>query len=507
MVIGLENELSVGISGLYTQVDRKSLVSSIVNCVKEIVIAVPSQETGVPLPGFMLSNGSKIYQDIGDYVESATPEVRTPIEALVYQRANELVLLKALLKAAQRIHVDPTYAKLVRAVTDNAGHYCGMHVNISARNFDAAALVENLTPFLVTRFYACAGGFRPSGLVMSQKNSSIKTVASKDTRENRGIVNLKNEPLATSPYKRIHITHGDACMSELSTFLSVGCTALVVKMLDDGVCVGPSYTLLDPIDALKQLDNDFHWTSTLQLASGFMTTAIEIQEHYLNVAEAYVQNRDEYWMTEVVRRWRWAVDMLRAQGPVGLSKTLDPYIKLTMYSKYLTKEGLTLKEFSQWCAPITLAKPYFKGKHRNDIRGWLREQMPYTSFYFLEDRMNYNRFEWSDLPKAIATYNKLLALDTMFHDISEQGGYFRMRDAGIVDSQLIDNTQLDRAMQQPPLDTRAYARGNAIRESASTSGTVANWTEVRNANKRTNFFDPLSITHTWTQLKPTRPRR
>lgn len=508
MVIGLENELSAGVSSSHTQAEKKQLVSGIVNGVKEIITAVPCQEAGVPLPGFMLSNGSRIYQDVGDYLESATPEVRTPIEAVVYQRANELLLLKAVSTAAPRLHINPAHVKLVRAVTDHAGHYRGMHINVSARNYDAAALVEHLTPFLITRFYACAGSFGSSGFVMSQKNSAIKTVASKDTRENRGILNLKNEPLATSNYKRIHLTFGDATMSELSTFLSVGCTALAVKMLDDGVCVGPSYTLLDPVGALKQLDVDFNWTTVLRLASGLTASPIQIQEHYLKAAEVYSEHNSELWIKEVVKRWRWAINTLCAQGPKGLSRTLDPYIKLKLYSKYLEQDSMTLKEFSQWCASVAMVKHYFNGRPKRDIRNYLKERMPAVSFYFLEDNISRNKLNWANLPRAIALYNKMIALDIMFHDInSEHGIYFRLRDTGMVDSQLVDSFRLHEAMCQPPRDTRAYARGNAIREAASERGTVANWTEVKNANRRANLFDPLVATHTWQELKRVGPKR
>ena len=53
MVIGLENELPVGIGSPHTQAQRKQLVSSIVNCVREVTTAVPVQEGRVPQLGFV----------------------------------------------------------------------------------------------------------------------------------------------------------------------------------------------------------------------------------------------------------------------------------------------------------------------------------------------------------------------------------------------------------------------------------------------------------------------
>lgn len=501
MVIGLENELPVGIGSPHTQAQRKQLISSIVNCVREVTTAVPVQEGRVPQLGFMLLNGSKIYEDSGAYVENATPEVRTPIEAVIYQRANELLLLKALQKAATRMHIKPADIKLVRAVKDYAGHYCGMHINVSARRYEAADMVEHLTPFIITRFYACAGSIGSAGFTMSQKNPAIRTVASEDTRQNRGIINLKREPLANATFKRIHITHNDATMSELSTFLTVGGTALVVKMLDDGVCVGPCYKLADPVGALKQMDNDFYWSKPLNLASGLRASPIEIQEHYLKVAEVYSAGHDDLWMKDVVKRWRWVLETLRTRGPKGLCRELDPYIKLQLYSTSLRKHGTTLKEFSQWARPIAMAKPYFDGRHQRDIRNYLKEQMPAVGFYFLEEHISRNRLNWCDLPKARRLYDKMISMDILFHDIREQGLYFRLRDANMVNSELVNKAHLHEAMCNPPRDTRAYARGSAIREAASESGTVASWVEVRNRNRHVQLPDPLVTTYIWQQLK------
>ena len=475
----------------------------IVNTVKEVTTAVPCQEGTAAPSGFMLANGSKIYKDFGEYVESTTPEVRTPLEALIYQRANELILQTAVAKITARQHVNPADIKLIRSVTDYNGHYRGMHINISTKNENAGALIECLTPFLVTRFYACAGGFGPAGFMMSQKNNAIKVMASNDTRENRGIVDLKNEPLAGSPYKRIHITHGDACMSELSTYLSVACTSLVVKMLDSGACVGPIYSLLDPVNALRQCDTDFKWTKDLQLTSGLTASPMEIQRHYLKAAENFSQKQGEPWMEETIRLWKWVLDTLQTKGPAGLSFKLDPYIKIKLYSKHLQANGLAFKEFSIWCAPVTAARPFIGGKIHRDIKGYLKERMPAVEYYFLDENLFRNRLEWHDLPKASRLFDKLVALDMTYHDVTNQGLYFRLIDAGILDFKLIDFNRVKNAINQAPCDTRAFARSNAIKEAVNETGTVANWTEVRNNTRRASLTDPLLTTYTWQFIRQT----
>ena len=92
-------------------------------------------------------------------------------------------------------------------------------------------------------------------------------------------------------------------------------------------------------------------------------------------------------------------------------------------------------------------------------------------------------------------------MDILFHDIREQGLYFRLRDANMVNSELVNKAHLHEAMCNPPRNTRAYARGSAIREAARESGTVANWVEVRNRNRHVQLPDPLVTTYIWQQLK------
>jgi hypothetical protein len=499
MIIGTESEYLLCLESSCAVDEKKNLSSAIVDNIKNIMPAVPNQEPGFTQIGLMTANGSRFYQD-ADCIEIATPEVKTPIDALTYQKGNELVLQQALAKATQK-HGSMKNAKIIRASTDYHGHFRGFHINISCQNWEATALVEHLVPFLVTRFYSCAGSFGPLGFVMSQKHNSVVTVISADARTNRAIVNLKQEPLSATS-KRMHITHGDACMSDLSNYLSIGATALVVRMLDDGTCIGPAYKLMDPIKALKILDLDFPWTAPLPLVSGLYAGALEIQKHYLAAAAIYVKGHDERWMKEVVWHWQKIIQTLETKGPDGLSQLLDPYIKLRFYSKFLQQTGITLSEFSCWCYPVAVAKSFIGKEPVRDVRALLFEKMPCMDFLFLDDHMRRHNLNWSELPQAITLHNKMLALDIMFHDISSDGIYHRLSETAAIDSQakLTNPSEVNIAVQQPPTGTRAQARGKAICEVVAENGAVANWTQVCSTNRQTLLLDPHSAEYTWKQL-------
>jgi hypothetical protein len=62
--------------------------------------------------------------------------------------------------------------------------------------------------------------------------------------------------------------------------------------------------------------------------------------------------------------------------------------------------------------------------------------------------------EWSD--------PKLRAIDLQYHDVRrEKGLYYRLESAGKVE-RLTTDEEIDRAVMEPPEDTRAYFRGRCI---------------------------------------------
>ena len=153
------------------------LAAKLIQTLQSETPCLSCREGNMPTPGVMLGNGGRIYVDVGNFIENATPEVLRPEEVLTFQRAGELLLLRAMPKAEQAIGLSPGTVSLSRTTTDYACQFCGSHVNIMARRHATSDLVANLLPFLVTRFYAGAGGWSPAGFVMTQKSSAIRCAA------------------------------------------------------------------------------------------------------------------------------------------------------------------------------------------------------------------------------------------------------------------------------------------------------------------------------------------
>jgi proteasome accessory factor A len=74
---------------------------------------------------------------------------------------------------------------------------------------------------------------------------------------------------------------------------------------------------------------------------------------------------------------------------------------------------------------------------------------------------------------------RALRADLRYHELGPRGGHRRLDRRGEV-CRLVEREQIDRALLRPPSDTRAHARGQAIREARirSVSG-GATWHRVR----------------------------
>lgn len=501
-ILGLENEYTVGVPP-----GKRALVPVLLaQLIEALHRGFPSVRcTEVAgAPGLMLGNGSRIYVD-GLRLESATPEVRTPEEVLACQRANELMILQALPEAAKLAGFGEGEVRVSRIVTDYGSptpKFAGQHINVLTARYAQEELIESLVPFLVTRYYAVAGGWGATGFVMSQKASAYRCVASPDTREQRGIVAInKNENLAPPPLKRMHLTFGDALLSELGTYLSVGCTALLCRMWDDGVCVGPAFALQDPLRALRQLDSDPTWARPLlRLKCGRETSGLEIQLHFLTAAERYVgRGGGNPWMQQVVKRWRATWEALR-QGPKHLAASLDPFIKRALYGQMLAERGLSLEDFGIWCATLALIEPHLNGTPlpRRRVHEHLGRCLPRFTFDLITDRVATYGLQWDRLSEMRSLLDGMKTIDLRYHDIAEDGLYWRLRAQGICNSGILTEEDIAQAMNLPTTGTRAQARGKAICEAWRDSSAHANWMMVASSRGTMQLPDPFASEGQWT---------
>ena len=167
-----------------------------------------------------------------------------------------------------------------------------------ARRDDFGHYAEVLIPFLVTRqIYAGAGKVlqtaRGAMYCISQRAEHIWEGVSSATTRSRPIINTRDEPHADAErYRRLHVIVGDSNMSEYATFLKVGATSILLRMLEDPSVVLRDMTLENPIRAIREISHDITCRRAGppgQRPRG--RRALEIQAEYLNRALRYAETQ------------------------------------------------------------------------------------------------------------------------------------------------------------------------------------------------------------------------
>jgi proteasome accessory factor A len=415
-------------------------------------VADPSQLTDedMGLANVILTNGARLYVDHA-HPEYSTPEVTTPLDVVRFEKAGEQVMLDA----ARRASAVPGAAPLLlyKNNTDNKGASYGAHENyLMRRSTPFADIVKHLTPFFVSRQVVCGAGRvgigqdgRDDGFQISQRADYFEVEVGLETTLKRPIINTRDEPHADpEKYRRLHVIIGDANLSEVSTYLKVGTTALVLAMIEDRF-ITRDLGLETPVASLRAISHDPTCTELVGLLDGRRLTAVQLQMEYLDLARKYVDETlgddADAQTRDVLARWESVLTRLEAD-PMQCERELDWVAKKALLEQYRERDGLA----------------------------------------------------WDDA--------KLALIDLQYADIRpEKGLYHRLAGRGRIE-RLLDDATIEAAMHDPPDDTRAFFRGRCLEKYADNVA-AASWDSVifdlpgRESLQRVPTIDPLrgSRTH------------
>ncbi|MDQ3306484.1 MAG: proteasome accessory factor PafA2 [Actinomycetota bacterium] len=386
--------------------------------------AAPEVETH--LVNVVLTNGARYYVDHA-HPELSTPECADAREVVVWDKAAERIVVESMHSAEATL---PPGQQIVvyKNNSDRKGNSYGCHENyLMDRAVPFPRIVAGIIPFFVTRqIFAGAGkvGSEAVGVSsaqvpfqLSQRADFFEEEVGLETTLKRPIVNTRDEPHCDAlKYRRLHVILGDANCSEISTFLKVGTTALVLAMIEDGE-LGRDLALATPVQALRQVSYDVGLSGTLELAGGGRISALDLQWEYLGWARKYAESRGleavgEEVGAEVLRRWESVLTALETD-PMSLAGTLDWVAKYQLLSAYRERDGL----------------------------GW-------------------------DAPR-------LAAMDLQYHDLRPERSLFARLDI----ERLSTDEEVASAMTQPPRTTRAWFRGRCLQRWAPQI-VAANWDSI-----------------------------
>src|SRR4051812_6917451 len=314
-------------------------------------VADPSQLTDedLGLANVILTNGARLYVDHA-HPEYSTPECTNPRDVVKWDKAGEIVMQDACRFAGDVPGAAPIV--LYKNNTDNKGASYGAHENyLMRRSTPFGDIVRHLTPFFVSRQVICGAGRvgkgqdgREHDFQVSQRADFFEVEVGLETTLKRPIINTRDEPHADpEKYRRLHVIIGDANLAEVSTYLKVGTTSLVLAMIEDGF-IGRTLGVDQPVRSLRAVSHDPTLKQLLTLKDGRTLTAVQLQMEYLELARKYVEDRlgsdaDEQTV-DVLGRWESVLDRLE-QDPMLCSRELDWVAKLTLLQRYRDRDGLT----------------------------------------------------------------------------------------------------------------------------------------------------------------------
>ena len=387
------------------------------------LLAAMAPEVETHLVNAVLTNGARYYVDHA-HPELSTPECADPLSIVLYDRAAELILVESMIQANRNL---PAGEEIVvyKNNSDRKGNSYGTHENyLMDRTTAFSRVVSGIMPHFISRqIFTGAGKVGSEAIGMSSQQVPFQLTQRADffeeevgleTTLKRPIVNTRDEPHADAKkYRRLHVIVGDANLSQVSTFLKVGTTAIVLCMIEDDY-LSRTFLLARPVQALRHVSYDLSLRRPLELEGGGTITALDMQWEYFDRARKYGEDRGleavgQAVGEDVLRRWEQVLTALETD-PMQLSDQLD------------------------WVAKYRVINGY---RERHDL-------------------------SWSDA--------RMAAMDLQYHDMRPAKSLF----ARLGMQTLVSDDDARIAITEPPIDTRAYFRGKCLQKWADDI-VAANW--------------------------------
>ncbi len=360
-----------------------------------------------------LENGARLYLDVGSHPEYATPECDKISDVVAHDKAGEVILDRLVLSAEQRLREEGIRGViyLFKNNTDSAGNSYGCHENyLTSRSDDLSRYSEVLIPFLISRqIYSGAGKVlqttRGSSFSISQRAEHIWEGISSATTRSRPIINTRDEPHADAEkYRRLHVIVGDSNMSEYATYLKIGATAILLRLLEDHNTILRDMTLENPIRSIRDISHDLTLKKRVRLMNGRELSAFEIQSEYLNRA---IRFKEKHGLPEQEDRalsmWKHVMEGLE-KDPFSLGRECDWVIKHNIIEHYRLKKH------------VSLSSP------------------------------------------------EVSLIDLQYHDVNRDRSIFYRAEKRDLVEKILTDSDIENAVEFAPLTTRAHLRGEFVRK-------------------------------------------
>ncbi|MEK7179350.1 MAG: proteasome accessory factor PafA2 family protein [Patescibacteria group bacterium] len=391
-------------------------------------------------------NGGCLYIDQGHF-EYASPECRRVRDIVAYSRAGEALAEKV---ASERFYSGSRFRLIKNNVALSAAtgmtepvktKYVtfGAHENYLFFENGESGLFSSgpeseikqgnyfraFMAFLVTRQIIDGAGRwidePKNAYIFSQRALFIEKEFEMGTTGARSIINKRSEhhiddgsldpPEHLKGMKRLHLILGDANILDAALFLKIGTTKLVLSLLEEGKM--PNVKMRDPVKANRDVSLVYSPTTPcIELEDGTMVSAFYVQSAFYEKARHYLSHtcfeseESEAEAKEILSLWERALKALESTDMEWMVGRLD----------HVTKNFIAQQE----------------------IKRQRRENPPV--------------FE-----EAVVA-----AIEIQYHELGDDALSSKMR-AKWSSRCIVTDEEVLRAIENPPPDTRACARGLIVR--------------------------------------------
>lgn len=337
-------EMSVG-DGPLTRDDEGRLTEAIIrNCLPDGILRLGSSG--------MMTNGARLYQDLR-FIEYATPEDNNLESVVANEIAGERIIRMVLERAVRAEKISAFVVN--KRVIDDIGNTWGYHASLSADGKKINQNAEFMIPLgmhLATHsIYAGAGAIWHHGYY--QGENAVYALAQKvaQLRSDYGgsshgvgsagpLVNLKSENHSHDGSLRIHQSSMDANISPWATWMKLGVTSIVLRLMEEGYR-GDDLKLMHS-DTMHQLAIDIAADQSLKhsvvLETGVRMRAIDVQKRLYKRACNINLSDDEM---KVMPEWERALDNLD-EDPERMNGLVDWLIRRRVIRRMMDKHDLPI---------------------------------------------------------------------------------------------------------------------------------------------------------------------
>lgn len=395
---------------------------------------------------FWFSNGAKLYQDVGEYIEYCSPESLGPKEAA----SSDLAGIFFMAQLARSINKAKAYRRTGLFLPDgnDKEHYTssGYHENyLVPKSTVVNKRVGRLPSFLATRVWSFSG-MLASQYLLSQKALGCGGQEITDSMERRTSKSQKplillrgslidDNDVNGNDWGRVEVRYADAGQSKWAKFMGFAATSLVLRMEEHNML---GFKRIDkaqfkrPIDAVHEIAKDKSLSEVYETVNGGKMSAIDVQESYaldaLKLSESIKLPEDELL---AIDEWLKICDDLRIFASTGDISLIADSI--------------------DWAAHYAI-----------------------LSAKYGEDKLS-------------ASNRSALGADLVWDRIEPPGIAQKWWHKAGGRQQILDDQEINSLVYNPPLHTRANIRGRCIKEGEIT---CANWMYIQYGDRTIDLTNP-----------------